>query len=188
MRTRILDVTYDILIERGPQALSARTIADELGIAHMALYTYFENQSAILQALAEREMAKLRAQQTEFEQRAKREDIVHVMRDALAFFPRFERGNPNLFHLAWVMPQHLPDEMAQANARSRKSLEHLARLVQLGIERGVFKAREPFIAAAAAWGMVILPLVMFHSGRITVPQRDRLVTEMLDAAMEYLCI
>ncbi len=189
MRARILDVAYAILVEKGSQALSARAIADELGMAHMTLYTYFENQPAILQALAERELVKLRAQQEEFEQRAEREDIVHVMRAALEFFPQFERENPNLFHLAWVTPQQQPEEMALANVQSRKSLEHLARLVHLGIERGVFKAREPQLAAAAAWGMVVFPLIMFHSGRIANPQqRDILVAEMLDAAMSYLCI
>ncbi len=189
MRARILDVAYAILVEKGPQALSARAIADELGMAHMTLYTYFENQSAILQALAERELVKLRVQQEMFEQRAEREDIVHVMRAALEFFPQFERENPNLFHLAWVTPQQQPEEMALANEQSRKSLEHLARLVRLGVERGVFKPREPLLAAAAAWGMVVFPLLMFHSGRIADPQqRDRLVAEMLDAAMSYLGI
>lgn len=189
MRARILDVASSLLTEKGPQALSSRAIADELGISHMALYTYFENQPAILQALAEREMGKLRARQEEFERRAECEDIVSVVRAALEFFPQFERENPNLFHLAWVIPQYLPEEMTLANARSRKSLEHLARLVRLGIERGVFKPREPLLAAAAAWGMVVFPLVLFHSGRIADPQqRDRLVAEMLDAAIEYLCI
>jgi AcrR family transcriptional regulator len=189
MREHILDVASRILQMKGPQALSSRTIADELGMAHMALYTYFDNQSAILQALAEREMVKVRAPQERFEKRAEHEDIVVVMRAALEFYPQFERENPNLFRLSWVVPQYLPEEIAHANARSRESLAHLTRLVQRGIERGVFKPRLPQLAAAAAWGMVLFPLIMFHSGRIASPgQRDILVAEMLEAAMDYLCV
>lgn len=188
VRGRILDAAYAILVEKGPQALSTRAIADALGMAHMALYTYFENRSAILRALADRELAQIRAKQEELERRAEQEDIVVVMRAALGFFPQFERDNPNLFHLAWVVPQSLPEEMAAANARARQTLESLARLIRIGIERQAFVPRDPTLAAAAAWGMVVFPLVMSHSGRIPLPQqRDRLVAEMLDAAMGYLC-
>jgi AcrR family transcriptional regulator len=187
MRERILDAAYAILLEKGSQALSSRAIAEEVGVAHMALYTYFENQQAILQALAEREALKMREQQEQFERRANSDDIVEVMRAALSFFPAFERDNPNLFHLSWVLPQQLPERMEHAQSLTQSNVEHLADLVQRGIEQGVFTKRDPRLAAAAAFGMVTFPLILFHSGRIPSPQqRDRLVAEMLDAAITYL--
>ena len=88
MRARILDAAYQVLLERGYQGLSARAIAEKLGVAHMALYTYFPNQAAILQALAEREMAAIHAQQECFERRAESEDIVHVVRGRAGILPR----------------------------------------------------------------------------------------------------
>ncbi len=71
----------------------------------MGLYTYFPNQAAILQALGQRELAKIQTQQRQTEQLAETQDIVEVMRTALAFFPQWEKKNPDLYQLAWVVPQ-----------------------------------------------------------------------------------
>ena len=44
MREKILDVTQTILEEDGPEAITSRAIAERLGMSHMSLFTYFENQ------------------------------------------------------------------------------------------------------------------------------------------------
>ena len=63
----------------------------------------------------------------------------------------------------------------------------MARLIGIGIERGVFEDRDPYLAAVTVSSMAIAPLVLYHSGRIeSVAMRDRLAEEMLDAAMRYL--
>jgi AcrR family transcriptional regulator len=187
MRGQILDAAYAILMEKGPQGLSARAIAERLGVAHMTLFTYFANQDAILRALSEREMAKVQMQQDIFEQRAAKEDIVQVVRDALAFFPEFEKKNPNLYHVAWVMILEGTADPQQAQSRTQANVQHIARLIQIGIEQGKFEKRNPLMAAAAVFSMVNTPLIFSHSGRIpSVELRDRLVQEVLEAAMRYL--
>ena len=187
MRARILDAAYALLQELGPQGLSSRAIADRLGMAHMALFTYFQNQSAILQALSERELATIQASQVVLEERAKREDIHQVMRAALAFYSAFENENPNVYRLVWVMPADKREDPDQARLRLQSNVQHLARLIQQGIERGVFEYRDSFLAAEVVFGMVNTPLIFFHNGQITSPElRDRLVEEMLVAALHYL--
>jgi AcrR family transcriptional regulator len=189
MREQILDAAYAILIEKGTQSLSARAIAEHLGIAHMTLFTYFENQDAILQTLSEREMAKIQAQQNIFEVRATQEDIVSVTRDALSFFPEFEKKNPNIYHIAWVRIIEGADDPQHIQSRMQSNLQHIARLVQIGIQQGKFEERNPLLAAAAVFSMVNTPLIFSHSGRIrSVEFRDRLVDEMIEAAMRYLKI
>jgi len=187
MRARILDAAYEILQELGPQGISARAIADRLGMAHMALFTYFQNQPSILRALSERELASIQTRQLVFEERAKREDIRQVIRAALAFYPGLEKENPNVYRLVWVMPADNRDDPEEARLRQQSNVQHLARLIQQGIERGVFEYRDPFLAAAVVFGMVNTPLILFHNGQITsLDLRDRLVEEMLDAALHYL--
>lgn len=187
MRARILDAAYAILLKDGPPGLTSRAIADALGIAHMTLFTYFENQAAILEALAAREMALIQAQQETLERQAEHGDIAQVMRAALAVYPRFAAENPRLFQLAWAGPQLEGGNVERARARGQTHVAHLARLMHLGIARGVFHDREPVLAATAALGMVIFPLIMFANGRIDAPPlRDALVAEMLDAALLYL--
>jgi len=184
MRTRILDAALAILRAKGPQALSARSIAHHLGVAHMSLFTYFANQGALLQALAERETAPLRARQAELEAD---QDIVAATRRSLELFPAFEREDPGLFHLAWVIPQQTEAGMGRAQARADENVAHLALLIARGVASGAFHVAESALAATAAIGMVTFPLVLFHSGRLTDRALcERLVAEMLDAALGYL--
>ncbi len=187
MREQILDTTYSILQEEGPEAISSRTIAERMGVAHMSLYTYFENQAAILRALREREMAKWRAKQQLIEQCSETEDINQVVQDMLVFFISFARENPNLYRLAWVMPEASGESLEENRQRMQITVGQLAQLVTLGIEQGAFESRDPFLAASTALGMVNMPFILFHTGKIAEPVlRDRMVDEVLAAAMCYL--
>ncbi len=189
MRTRILDAALDILLKEGPHGLTSRAIARALGIAHMTLFTYFENQAALLAALAEREMAPIRTDQQRLERQAEDGDIVRVMRDALALYPRFAAEHSRLFQLAMAGPQLEGGSADRARARSQTHVTHLARLVQVGIARGTFHPHDPVLAASAVMGMVAMPLLLFATGRIaSEDQRDALVAEMLEAALLYLTV
>ncbi len=187
MRKRILDAAYELLKEQGHPGLTSRAIADRLGVAHMGLYTYFPNQAAILHALSEREFGNIQTKQQKIEQLAESQNIVDVMRTALAFFPQFEKKNPDVYHLAWMIPLTAVDNIAHAQMRAQSNVQHLARLIEIGINQGVFEKRDPWLAAAAVFGMINTPLILFHSGRLaSAAMRDKLVAEMLDAAIRYL--
>ena len=187
MREKILDAAYAVLLEKGTKGLSVRSIAERLGLAHMTLFTYFPNQDAILGALSEREMAKIQARQLLLEQRAAAEDIEGVMRAALSFFPEFARENPQIYQIAWVRMFEAGDDPKYLQQRMQSNIQHLARLIQIGIERGTFEERPTLLAAAAVLSMVNTPLIFWQSGRIpSMEMRDLLVQEVLEAAMRYL--
>jgi len=187
MRERILDTALDILQEQGPEAITSRAIAERMGVSHMSLFTYFENQAAILQSLSKREMAKWRESQKEFEQRAETEDITTVVGDLLKFYIAFARENPNLYRMAWVMPEFGGESPEESRQRMQLTVGRLTLLVQLGMERGVFEPRNPFLVAGTVLAMVNTPYIMFHSGKMVDPVfRDRMVEEVFSAAMLYL--
>jgi hypothetical protein len=78
--------------------------------------------------------------------------------------------------------------MEQTHQRMEDTVESLAGLLQIGMDQGVFTPRETRIAATTALGMVNMPHVLFHSGKMTDPViRDRVADEVLSAAMSYLC-
>jgi AcrR family transcriptional regulator len=186
-REKILDTAYAILQTEGPEAISSRAIAERLGVAHMALFTYFENQAAILRALTEREVAKMRVQQVVIAQRAETEKLPRVVEDLLRFYITFARENPNAYRLAWVMPEKTGETVEQNRERMRSTVGQLASLLNLGQERGAFERRDPFLAASTVLGMVNMPHILFHTGKMVDPTlRDRIVEEVLYAAMLYL--
>jgi AcrR family transcriptional regulator len=186
-REKILDTALAILQEHGPQAITSRAIAERMGVAHMSLYTYFENQPAILRALSNREMAKWRASQQIFDQRAETEDITLVVEDLLKFFIAFARENPNLYRMAWVMPEAGAETPQENRQRMQDTVGRLANLLQTGMARGTFEARNPILAAGTVLAMINTPFILFHSGKMVDPlMRERMVDEMLSAALGYL--
>jgi AcrR family transcriptional regulator len=186
-REKILDVALSILQESGPEALTSRAIAEVLGVAHMSLFTYFKNHAAILRALRERELSKWQEQQQDFEQRATPENIVQIVEDVLRHYIDFARENPNLYRLTWVMPELGIESPEENRQRTLNTVGHLAGLLQLGMESGVFENREPLLSAGTALAMVNIPFILFHNGRLADPaMRDRMVEEVFSAAMGYL--
>lgn len=187
MRGQILDAAYAVLQELGPHGLTSRAIAERLGLTHMALFTYFPNQAAILLALSARETAKMRPQQRAIEERAAQANIETVLAEALTFFINYAQNNPHAYHLAWVMPEMGGESLEQNRQRMFANVSFLARLIKLGIERGNFAEREPFLAAATVLGMINMPYILFYSGKMIDPTlRDRMANEMIHAALGYL--
>lgn len=187
MQDHILDTAYAILQEAGPEAISSRAIAERLGMAHMSLFTYFENQAAIMRALSDREMAKWRVKWQKFEHRAQTEEIEEITVEALQFMITLARKNPHLHRLAWVLPEVSGESVEQTRLRLQVTVGTLANILKLGMERGVFAPREPLLTAATVLGMVNMPYVLFYTGKLANPTlRDKMVDEMLTAALLYL--
>lgn len=186
-REHILDIALVLLQEFGPEAITSRAIAKQMGVAHMSLYTYFENQSAILRALTTREIAKWRSSHENFLQRAETEDISRVVEEFILFVISFARENPNLYRMAVVFPETGMESPEESHLRMKITVGQLAGLIQLGIARGEFKSRNPFLAAATVWTMVNTPYILFHTGKIKDPvMREQIMNEIMDAALGYL--
>ena len=187
MRERILDTAYAILEESGPNAITSRSIAERLGMAHMSLFTYFDNQAAIISALRGREMARWQHRLAENAARAQREDIRQVVRKHLTFYTELARENPNLYYLAWVAPEESEEHRLAQRVQMMEIVEGLAVLLELGMAEGAFARRDALMAAISVLGMVNVPNILYFSGKVLDPRvRDRMVAEMLPAAMLYL--
>lgn len=186
MRERILDAAYELLMEQGPDALSIRAIADRVGVSHMVLYTYFENHEALAQALRARFRAKRTARVEAALRQAASGDVAAVMREALNHYTVQAKAHPQMFTFMWVqpasnVPPHNPYRLFQSN------VHHLAQLVKIGIERGVFVSRDPMVAAATAFAIILAPLLLYYNGRLVDANlRDQMSAEALEAALQYL--
>ena len=186
-REQIIDAALAILQEQGPQSISSRAIAERLGVAHMYLFTYFKNQACILNALRERIMSTWRIMQAAVVQRAETEPIPHVVQALLELIITVARENPNLYQLAWVMPESNGENPEDNRRQLRETVGNLSGLLKLGMERGDFEPRDPFLAAGTVLGMINSPFMLFHTGRMIDPTlRDRMVIETLSAALTYL--
>ena len=188
MRERILDAAREILREEGYAALTMRAIAERIGSSPMTLYTYFRNREALMAALDERQRAHIQARHDEMLREAEQGDVCAVLRRALLVYARIAAGAPHLYELLWVQPLMRPDHVVPQQRRLQTNVQHLARLIALGISRGVCIDRDPVLAAATAFGIVNSPLILYHNGRLDdTDLRDRMVNETIEVALAYLC-
>jgi hypothetical protein len=109
------------------------------------------------------------------------------MEKQLKVYIDFARENPNLYRLAWVLPEVGGESLEENRQRMHATVEHLARLLKLGMERGTFESREPFLAASSVLGMINMPYILFHSRKLVdLVLCDHMVEEVLSAAITYL--
>ncbi len=186
MRKRILDAAMGLLEKEGIAGLSIRKIGEQLGLSHMVLYTYFKNRNALIETLKERWTERLETQQEQDLKAAETGDALVVLRDALARCAQLAHDHPQIYRLAWV--HHDTDKaVSEQSQYTENAIEHLARLVQLGIEHGQCANHDPRLAAALALCMVNSPHVLYHTERITDQALyAQLEAEALQAAVDYL--
>jgi AcrR family transcriptional regulator len=186
MRERILNAAMALLEKEGIAGLSIRKIGKQIGVSHMVLYTYFKNRSAIVEALKERWLGRLRAQREQDWHEAETGDALAVLRASLAQFGRFAHEHPQLYRLAWV------HRGADVPARDRSQymedeIDHLVRLIALCSERGQCADRDPNLAATMALCIVNSPHILYHNEQFTGQRLyGQLGHEAVEAAMDYL--
>lgn len=186
MRQCILDAALTLLRREGPESLSIRNIADEIGVSHMSLYTYFDNRAAIVQALRERAFRDLDTFCDASLARAKNGDALMQIRASLSWFIQLSHDHPQLYQLAWRRSTDAASFRVDARNLS-KVLDHLATLIQIGMDRQQCIHRDPTLAAIMAFSIVNGTLMLYHNiAAMTQVERDRLEVEMIEAAMTYL--
>ena len=183
MRERILDAALALLQREGPKGVSTRKIADQMGVSHMLLYSYFENRAEIIRSLRERGFEEMEAFCAESLRRAEAGDALAQVRALLERFIQISHEHPMLYQLAWRRDPSLradPQNMTMV-------LEHLSQLIQLCIERGQCAVRDPTLAATMVFSMVNGTLVLYHNlSAIWQTAQAKLETEMIEAAITYL--
>ncbi len=186
MRERILDAAFALLTAQGPQTLSVRAIAEQVGVSHMTLYTYFENRDAIFRALRERQRGKKCKRRAAQLREAQSGDPCAVMREVLASYGQLAEEHPRLYQFLWV---HTDAHATQHHKEHRFAcnLNHLAALIEIGTERGFFRQLAPDLAAAIVFSFVNGPLILYHSGHLQDRERLRAIeAEALATALTYL--
>ena len=187
MRKCIIDTTFTLLEEVGPEKISIRMITKRIGVSHMVFYTYFNNRDALMQALIEKQQERMNKYFTGIMNRAEKEEIHIILRDALHFYLKRAKLRAKGFHLMWLTPIKKPEIFSQQKSLFQKNIQRLGNLIQIGIDRGEFVQRDTFLAAVTILSIVTAPLILYHLRRISDKQIcDDVIEEAINVAMQYL--
>jgi AcrR family transcriptional regulator len=127
LRNQILDAARDLFVQHGYEAVTMRRIAEKVEYTPTALYFHFQNKTALLQALSDREGLALGV---EFGKLRSVEDPLARVRRMGETYIQFGLVEPNRYRLLFMTPQPaLPPEHS-AIPKGDPELDAYALLVQ----------------------------------------------------------
>lgn len=167
---RIYDLALRILEAEGPEAVTMRRIAGEIGITPMAIYHHFANREALLGSIVDSEFEKL----AEFFSRPTKlrsfaEQATHMM-DA---YVDYAFAHPRIFDYVFSHPRpearRFPGDF---RARRSPTLNILADTLASWIEQKRFKRDDVWEIALQIWAHAHGYLVLYRAGRFDLPEAE----------------
>ena len=133
---RILEVSGEIVVEHGVEAITTRAIASAAGLPVASLYQYFADKEAVLLALVERDIAEMDAQLAEDLAVLRTVSVRSLVETAMRAFVKVYHRRPS-FVMIWFRGranQAVLDFVRVHNKRMARELFEVARSVGMSRE------------------------------------------------------
>lgn len=167
---RIYQCALRILETEGPQAVSMRRVAGEVGITAMAIYHHFPNREAMLSAVVDSEFERL----AEFfsqpnGSRSFEASMIHVMDRYIDY----ALVHPRIFDYVFSMPRpgarRFPDDF---RAQRSPTLNLIAEIVQSWMKQGKLKRDDIWEIAMELWAHAQGYLALWRAGRFHLSEDE----------------
>ena len=159
-----------ILEAEGPQAVSMRRLAKEVGITAMAIYHHFPSHEALLNAVVDSEFEQL----VEFfgqsnKKRSFEAALIHIMDGYIDY----ALAHPRIFDYVFAAPRpgarRFPDDF---RARRSPTLNVTADIVSSWMKLGKLKRDDPWEIAMELWAHVHGYLALWRGGRFHLSEDE----------------
>jgi AcrR family transcriptional regulator len=122
-REQLLEVTTQIVVERGFRGVSIEAVAQKAGITRAVVYQHFEDLEAVLQAVVEREMSRALSQVSETALSDLSDgDPLELMLESLRAYLQAVRDHPTTWRFVLMPPVGAPEILQKSIARGRASV------------------------------------------------------------------
>jgi AcrR family transcriptional regulator len=164
-RHRLCDAAARLFIERGPDAVTMRSLAKELGCSAMTPYRYFKDKDAILAAVRARGFDEFADSLEKANTGAA--DSTSRARAIGAAYIRFASERPHVYRMMFEAPflrdGDVDPELARAGERAREQMKGYVRdLVASGVIEG-----DPILIGNLLWGGVHGIVMLSLSGMLS---------------------
>ena len=169
-RQRIYESALRILEGEGPQAVSVRRVAKEVGVTPMAIYHYFSSRDALLDAVVDSEFEKL----ADFFDRSNgNESLEAAMVHSMDGYIDYALAHPRIFDYVFAMPRpgarRFPRDF---RARRSPTLNLTADLVSSWMKRGRLKRDDTWEISLELWAHAQGYLSLWRAGRFHLSEAE----------------
>lgn len=160
-----------LLNSRGPEGLSLRELAREIGVGHNAPYRHFKNKNELLEAMAATGFRQLKAYNLRLELEYANDAEAQLFESALYLIQQASSQN-NLFRLMFGGQLSLFDCGEELRSEAQETLQSLVKIIALGQQQGRFSRENSFRQTLATLSMIQGFAMMTSSGLLQEIPRD----------------
>ncbi|MGH2746971.1 MAG: TetR/AcrR family transcriptional regulator [Actinomycetota bacterium] len=169
VRTALIDAAARLLIEHGPDSLTTRRLASEVGTSTMAVYTYFKGMDELRSAVAREGFERLAQHLDAVTQTA--DSVADVAALGAAYFVN-AIANPYLYHFMFL---ERPDDDPEVG---HETFERLVAAVERAVEDRRFREADPWKLATQLWAMAHGIVTLHLSGLLSLEEATESFGEM----------
>jgi AcrR family transcriptional regulator len=170
LKVQIAAVALRLLEDEGPQAVSMRRIAREVGITPMAIYYHYPDRKALLKQITDAEFGKLLVF---FEERQKKSRGEEKLLGIMDGYMDYAFARPKVFDYVFSVVREGALQYPQ-DFRMRKSptLSPVADAMTDAMTTGVLKEDDPWEMAMDLWSLAHGYLTLYRAGRFALTEKQ----------------
>ena len=189
MRNKMMDAVIELLDDVSPNKVSIRMIAEKVGVSHMVFYTYFEDREELMNSLIDRQQKRIDKHFNGLLEKAKNEPVIVVLKTVLHNYSEMAHEHPKIYSLFWLTPREegKGNKKVHSFKHLEPSLDNIAQLLKLGMDKGEFIHRDPKLAAHTVMSIMNAPLILHLCGRKPAEYTcEQILNEATSAVFAYL--
>jgi AcrR family transcriptional regulator len=167
---RIAEIALRILEEEGPEAVTMRRVAEQVGVTPMAIYHHFPNRDALLKSITDAEFAKLR---DFIESRRLNAETTETLTEIMHGYIDYALARPRVFDYVFSKPRsdarRFPDDF---RARRSPTLTPVADAVAEAMARGWLKWDDIWEVALDLWAHIHGYVMLYRAGRFQLSEDE----------------
>ena len=167
---QIAETALRILEEEGPEKLSMRRIAKEVGITPMAIYYYYPDRQSLLKSITDAEFGRLL---TFFEARQKRtapEDRLPAIMDG---YLDYAFARPRIFDYVFSQYREGARQFPEGfRNRQSPTLNPIADILAEAMQAGELKQDDVWEIALELWAHAHGYVTLYRAGRFNLTERQ----------------
>lgn len=183
----VLDAALDLFIERGFPATRVEDIAKKAGLSKGAVYLYFPSKESILEALVRRAMVPIAASASQILDLST--DDPRQLLTAAATLMAERLSEPKLIAVPKLVMREVAGFPQLAEMYRREVIDQalpvLIRLVERGVDEGIFRPVDPEFAVRSILGPIFFHLIAAELFGV-LPERGLDLSRFVDQHLDIL--
>lgn len=164
LKQRISVAAHELFTEHGPEGVSMRKIAQQVGVTAPAIYRHYKDKGELLDGIINDGLEKLQSRLAPALEAATPLERLRRMGDA---YLEFAIEQPKFFDYAFLTPNAGSGSISKEIERhDRQIFRHAIEQVTLCIQDGTFEPADPIEVSIMVWSTVHGLITLYRGGRL----------------------